>query len=85
MIAATLLAQAEPFQTAAMGRHHEGPRGPLDYVFVVVAVLVVVVVTVLCIKYFARPGEKQADHIKRRILADEPEETRQGQVGGRSG
>jgi hypothetical protein len=78
MIVAALLAQAEPFQTAAMGRHHEGPRGPLDYVFVVVAVLVVVVVTALCVKYFARPGERQPDHIKRRVLADEPEETRRG-------
>jgi hypothetical protein len=78
VIGAVLLAQAEPFQTAAMGRHHEGPRGPLDYVLVVVAVLVVVVVTVLCIRYFARPGERQPDHIKRRILADEPEETRRG-------
>jgi hypothetical protein len=78
MIVEALLAQAEPFQTAAMGRHHEGPRGPLDYVFVVVAVLVVVVVTALCVKYFARPGERQPDHIKRRVLADEPEETRRG-------
>jgi hypothetical protein len=65
------LAQAEPFPTAVTGRHHEGPRNVFDYVLVVVAIAIVIVVTVLCIKYFARPGEKNADHIKRRILGDD--------------
>lgn len=67
------LAQAEPFPTAVTGRHHEGPRNVFDYVLVVIAIGIVIVVTVLCVKYFARPGEKNADHIKRRILSDEGE------------
>ncbi|HKI95600.1 MAG TPA: hypothetical protein VJ992_09950 [Gemmatimonadales bacterium] len=65
------LAQAEPFPTAVTGRHHEGPRNVFDYVLVVLAIAIVIVVTVLCVKYFARPGEKNADHIKRRILGDD--------------
>jgi len=77
-VTAFVLAQAEPFATAAMGRHHEGPRGPLDYVLVALAVVAVVAVTVLCLKYFARPGEKNPDHIKRRILGDDPETPRRG-------
>lgn len=67
----SLLVQAEPFQTAVTGRHHEGPRNVFDYVLVVLAIMIVIVVTVLCIKYFARPGEQSADHIKRRILSDD--------------
>lgn len=64
------LAQADSFATSTAGRHHEGPRNPFDYVLVAVAIGLVIVVTVLCVKYFVRPGEKDPDHIKRKILSD---------------
>lgn len=64
------LAQADSFATSTAGRHHEGPRNPFDYVLVAIAIVIVFVVAVLCVKFFIRPGEKDPDHIKRKVLSD---------------
>jgi len=37
---------------------------------------VVVLVLILTVRYFVRPGEQDPDHIKRRILRDDDEESR---------
>jgi hypothetical protein len=42
--------------------------GWLDYVLVAAAGAAVAVSIGLCIKYLLRGGEREADHIKRRVL-----------------
>jgi hypothetical protein len=42
-----------------------------DYTVIIVAVAIVVLTFVLAIKYLIWPGERQDEHIKRRILDDE--------------
>jgi hypothetical protein len=58
------------FQASAIGRM-EGPQGLFDYAVVVAAAVVVVLSFILCLKYFLRPDEDAANHIKRRVLRDE--------------
>ena len=48
--------------------HMAGPQATWEYVLVAVAVIIVVWVFYLAFKYTLKPGEDQADHIKRRIL-----------------
>jgi len=57
--------------------HMAGPQAAWEYVLVAVAVLIVVWVFYLAFKYTFKPGEEQADHIKRRILEkdDSPPES----------
>lgn len=43
----------------------------LDYVVVAIAFVAVALVCVLTVKFFIRPGERNSNHIKRRILQDE--------------
>ena len=64
-----LLQKANGFSTSASGRQ-EGPTGFFDYAVVALSVIIVIWVFYLCIKYFLKPDkeEKDADHIKRRIL-----------------
>ncbi len=61
------------FSASTEGRHR-GPLSAFDYLVVVVAVVIVAVVFVLLIKLLIWPGESSPDHIKRRILRDEPTE-----------
>jgi hypothetical protein len=62
------IAQADDgFTTSATGRH-AAPHSALDAAGVAVALLLVVLVTVKCVRLFLRPGERQDDHIKRRVL-----------------
>ncbi len=42
-----------------------------DYTVIIVAVAIVVLTFVLAITYLIWPGERQDEHIKRRILDDE--------------
>jgi hypothetical protein len=62
---------AEAF-SRSMERHHmDMSRGPRDTVLVWAAVLVVVATTIYTVRFFVRPGETGADHIKRRILRED--------------
>lgn len=57
----------DSFTTSATGRK-TAPHGASDAVGVAVALLLVVLVTVKCVRLLLHPGEKQHDHIKRRVL-----------------
>ncbi len=46
------------------------PPGILDYLIVAASVIVLLVAIWLFIRGFVRPGEKDAGHIKRKILDD---------------
>jgi len=66
--------------------HLAGPQAAWEYVLVVVAVIIVVWVFYLAFKYIFKPGEEQADHIKRRILEkDDAQLETQNQTGPKKG
>ena len=48
--------------------HGAGPQGSFDYVIVAVTVGIVLFALGYAIKYVVRPGEHEANHIKRIIL-----------------
>lgn len=49
--------------------HHAGaPEGAAEIVIVVVGVIITALVAFYTLKFFFRPGESGAGHIKRRIL-----------------
>ncbi len=50
--------------------HQTGPSARLEYVIAGVAVAVAAYAVFLALKYTIRPGEPEADHIKRRILSE---------------
>lgn len=58
--------------------HHAmaGTHGSVEVMLVALGVVVVIVTTVYSALYLIRPGETSADHIKRRILDDEHQESR---------
>lgn len=49
----------------------DASRGPLDVILMAAGIAVVLAVLIYCIKCFIRPGEKDTEHIKRRILRDD--------------
>lgn len=50
--------------------HGEGPRGNVDWLIVAVVAIIVIYTLIFSIKYLAKPGEKQSNHIKYSILQD---------------
>lgn len=87
MLASLLLTVAHQVATTAQSArefsqstaHHamaSETHGPLDFTLVAVGVAVVIVTTTCSLLYLIRPGEMNADHIKRRILEDGREESR---------
>jgi hypothetical protein len=50
--------------------HQVGPSSRLEYVIAGIAVVVAAYAMFLAVKYTIRPGEQEADHIKRRILSE---------------
>lgn len=66
----TLQQQANDFSSQGAD-HHPSSSGPMEVVLVVIGVIITVVVTFYTVKWFFKPGERSADHIKRRILHDE--------------
>ncbi|HSH48942.1 MAG TPA: hypothetical protein VK991_10195 [Halomonas sp.] len=48
--------------------------GLVDKLLVAGGVIIVLLVTIYCIKCFVQPDERQARHIKRRILKDDGED-----------
>ncbi len=63
-------AKNSEFFTMVEGHHNTEPAGFLDVLIAVIGGITVVLVTFYTIKYFVRPRETEADHIKRRILED---------------
>lgn len=62
---------AEAF-SRSMERHHmDMTHGPLDAVLVWAAAVVVLATTIYTVRFFVRPGEAGADHIKRRVLDED--------------
>ena len=58
---------------------HASHASIFEYVLVVAAAIVLVWTLVLALRYTVRPRETDPDHIKRRILIDEIEETKEAQ------
>jgi len=48
--------------------HGTGPSSNWDYVIVLVAALIVLATLYYTVKWLIRPGEKEANHIKRTVL-----------------
>lgn len=51
--------------------HGAGPQGNFDYVIVAVTIGIVLFALGYAIKFVVRPGEREADHIKRIVLTGE--------------
>jgi len=62
---------AESFSSVPAGHHVSAPAGAYETVIVVLGVAITALVAFLTVKYFVRPGEKGAEHIKRRVLEAE--------------
>jgi hypothetical protein len=58
------------FFTMVEGHHNTEPAGFLDVLIAVIGGITVVLVTYYTVKYFLKPREAEADHIKRRILEE---------------
>jgi hypothetical protein len=54
---------------------HASHASVLEWVLVLAAAVVLVWALGLALRHTVRPGETDPDHIKRRILVDEPDET----------
>jgi hypothetical protein len=64
----------QPVADALLSTHHAIPNdttSAIDMALVGLGVVVVILTTFYALRYLIRPGETSADHIKRRILADE--------------
>ncbi len=48
--------------------HGAGPTSNWDYVYVILIALVALLTLFYAIKWMVKPGEKNADHIKRTVL-----------------
>lgn len=48
--------------------HGAGPSSNWDYVYVVLIVLIALLTLFYAVKWMIKPGEKNADHIKRTVL-----------------
>ena len=66
-----LLQNGAEFATSVQGRVL-APPGPIDWLLVGAAWICVAAVFLACGKFFLRPGEDEAEHIKRRVLRDGP-------------
>ena len=73
MISVLLFLQTVNEFSTSIGGRQDGPGGIFDYVVVAFSVVVVIWVYYLCIRNFFWPKkkEKEADHIKRRILQED--------------
>jgi len=61
----------EHFTLLPAGHHVADPSGSYEYVLVIAGVIITLLVTFYTIKFFFKPGEAGAGHIKRRILRDD--------------
>ncbi len=61
----------EHFTLLPAGHHVADPSGIYEYVLVIAGVLITLIVTFFTIKFFFKPGEAGAGHVKRRILRDD--------------
>jgi len=75
-VATTAQSAREFSQSTAHHAMAPETHGPLDVTLVALGVVIVIVTTIYSLLYLIRPGETNADHIKRRILEDEGEESR---------
>lgn len=75
-VATTAQSAREFSQSTAHHAMAPETHGPLDVTLVASGVVLVIVTTIYSLLYLIRPGETNADHIKRRILEDEGEESR---------
>lgn len=48
--------------------HGPGPEGALDWVNISIMALITLLTLIFSIKFLVKPGEKDANHIKRQIL-----------------
>lgn len=48
--------------------HGAGPTSNWDYVYVIIITLIALLTLFYAIKWILKPGEKNADHIKRTVL-----------------
>jgi hypothetical protein len=65
-----LILANEEFFTMVEGHHNTEPAGFLDLLIAIIGGIIVVLVTVYTVRYFLKPREAEAGHIKRRILEE---------------
>jgi len=49
--------------------HGAGPQSNWDWVIIAIITLITVLTLIYAVKYLIKPGEKDADHIKKSILS----------------
>jgi hypothetical protein len=49
--------------------HGAGPQSNWDWVIIAIITLITVLTLIYSVKYLIKPGEKDADHIKKSILS----------------
>lgn len=65
----SLAGQAARDFSTGLGEHHAAaPTVLAELIIVVVGVIITALVAYYTLKYLIRPGEKSADHVKRRVL-----------------
>lgn len=69
------LQKSSEFSTSNKGREYMPPDGPLYYVVLIGGGIIVLVTIILTFKWFIWPGEKSDDHIKRKILDTESQDS----------
>ena len=70
-----LLQKSSEFSTSNKGREYLPPDGPLYYIVLIGGAIIVLATVIYTIKWFIWPGEKSDDHIKRKILDTEPQDS----------
>lgn len=63
---------AHDFAVRSSEHHAVAPAGPAEVVIVAVGIAITAVVAFYTFRFFFRPGEASASHIKRRILGADP-------------
>ncbi len=59
------------FSAMPAGHHMLERSGAYETVIVAVGIAITVLVLVMTVRYFVRPGEAGANHVKRRVLRDD--------------
>lgn len=71
----TLIQKGSEFSTSNEGRKYMPPDGPLYYIVLIGGAIIVLATVILTVKWFIWPGEKSDDHIKRKILDPESQDS----------
>lgn len=71
----TIIQTSSEFSSSTEGRESLPPAGPLYYIVLIGGAAIVLATIILAVKWFIWPGEKSDNHIKRKILDTESQDS----------